>query len=148
MLLLAELLEYLENLLPTMLPIQHTSSTKVYETIAKELKSRKTPGYDLIDSKILKELPKKPLFFITILFNGIIRKAHISTHLKTARIILFLKPGKPPNEVSSYRPISPLPTLSKVFEKLLLKRMKVMINNEELIPQCQFGFRNKHSKIE
>jgi hypothetical protein len=35
----------------------------------------------------------------------------------------MLKPGKPPNELTSYKPISILPIVSKVSEKLLLKRI-------------------------
>jgi hypothetical protein len=35
-----------------------------------------------------------------------------------AQIILILKPRKPPNELTSYRPVSFLPIVSKVFEKL------------------------------
>ncbi|CAD6229611.1 GSCOCG00012115001-RA-CDS [Cotesia congregata] len=37
---------------------------------------------------------------------------------------------------------------SRLFEKLLLKRIKVTASEEELIPNHQFGFRNKHSTIE
>jgi hypothetical protein len=38
-----------------------------------------------------------------------------------------LKPGKSPNELTSYWPISPLPIVSKVFEKLLLNRLLTMV---------------------
>ena len=48
--------------------------------------------------------------------------------------------------MNSYRPISLLPSLSKVFEKLLLKRLKPFI--DPIIPQYQFGFREKHSTIQ
>jgi hypothetical protein len=44
-----------------------------------------------------------------------------------AKIILHLKPGKPPNEPMSYRPISLLPILSKVYENLLLHRLLPII---------------------
>ena len=59
---------------------------------------------------------------------------------------MILKPGKLPNEVKSYRPISLLPVISKIFEKILLKRLKSVIEN--LIPDHQFGFRSKHSTID
>jgi len=59
-----------------------------------------------------------------------------------------LKPGKNPENVKSYRPISLLPILSKVFEKLLLFRLKPIIERKELIPNHQFGFRNQHATIE
>jgi hypothetical protein len=54
-----------------------------------------------------------------------------------------LKPGKPPNELTSYWPISLLPIVSKVFEKLLR-----MVENNRLTPNHQFGFRHRHSTIE
>jgi hypothetical protein len=59
-----------------------------------------------------------------------------------------LKPGKRPNELTSYRPISHLPVVSKVFEKLLLKRLLQIVEMNRLIPNHQFGFRQRHSTIE
>lgn len=35
----------------------------------------------------------------------------------------YFAPGKPPNEAESYRPISLLPVMPKLFEKLLLKTL-------------------------
>jgi hypothetical protein len=66
---------------------------------------------------------------------------------KAAQIILILKPGKP-NELTSYRPISLLPIISKVSEKLLLKRLLPIVEINRLIPNHQFGFRQRHSTIE
>jgi hypothetical protein len=67
---------------------------------------------------------------------------------KIAEVLMILKPGKPPNKVGSYRPISLLPIMSKLFEKLLLIRLKSVITKKNLIPDHQFGFRNQHSTIE
>jgi predicted metallopeptidase len=58
------------------------------------------------------------------------------------------KPGKLPSEKTSYRPISLLPIVSKIFEKLLLKRLKPIIEEKNLIPSHQFGFRNRHSTLD
>jgi hypothetical protein len=41
-----------------------------------------------------------------------------------------------------------LPIASKVFEKLLLKRLLPLVEHANLIPNNQFGFRPKHSTIE
>lgn len=38
--------------------------------------------------------------------------------------------------------------MSKIFEKLLLKRLKPIINVRRLIPNHQFGFRSMQSMIE
>jgi len=56
--------------------------------------------------------------------------------------------GKPPTEASSYRPISLLPIMSKVFEGLLLHRLDETIHIDGLLPVHQFGFRNNHSTFQ
>jgi hypothetical protein len=66
---------------------------------------------------------------------------------KVTEIILILKPGKS-NELTSYLPTRLLPTVSKGFEKLLLKRLLPMVENIGLIPNHQFSFRQRHSTIE
>jgi hypothetical protein len=53
-----------------------------------------------------------------------------------------------PHLETSYRPISILPIVSKVFEKLLLKRFLQMLENNRLIPNLKFAFRQRHSTIE
>ena len=51
-----------------------------------------------------------------------------------AEVVMIPKPGKPPHEATSYRPISLLPIISKLFEKLLLKRLKLIVDEKNLIP--------------
>jgi hypothetical protein len=63
---------------------------------------------------------------------------------KVPQIIIILKPGKPPNELIFYWPISLLPIASKLFEKILLKRLLPVVENNRLIPNHQFGFRQRH----
>jgi hypothetical protein len=91
--------------------------------------------------KILKQLPPKGIVMLTHLFNVAFR----AESWKVAEVVTIPKPGKPPHEVQSYRLISLLPVISKVFEKLILKRLKPMIQNAKLIADHQFGFRQKHS---
>ena len=61
---------------------------------------------------------------------------------------MISKPEKDPREVSSYRPISLIPILSKVLEKIIIKRWRPVIETKQIIPLHQFGFREKHSAIE
>jgi uncharacterized membrane protein YcgQ (UPF0703/DUF1980 family) len=58
------------------------------------------------------------------------------------------KPGKPANEISSYRPTSLLPIMSKLFEKLVLKRLTPILDANHFILQHQFGFRHQHSTLD
>ncbi|GBM51582.1 putative RNA-directed DNA polymerase from transposon BS [Araneus ventricosus] len=65
---------------------------------------------------------------------------HFPNCWKTARVLPILKPGKDPTHPVSYRPISLLPTLSKLGEKLILNRYLTRATKRRLpIPQ-QFGF--------
>ena len=59
-----------------------------------------------------------------------LRLEYWPTSLKIVQIIMIAKPGKNPMDVSSYRPISLLPTISKVLGKLTLKKF-----NKDLNPQ-------------
>jgi hypothetical protein len=59
-------------------------------------------------------------------------KGYFLAQWKVTHIILILKPGKPSKELTSYRPTSLLPIVSKVFEKLLLKRLLPMVESNRL----------------
>lgn len=95
--------------------------TKEAQKAIQNLKGFKVPGYDLITKKVLKELPQKALRFITILLNAILRLEYFPAQWKVTQIILISKSGKEPEEIKSYRPVSLLPILSKVFETHLKK---------------------------
>jgi hypothetical protein len=98
--------------------------------------------------KVLKELPTLCIQYLTQFFNAILLRGYFPTQWKVAQIILIPKPGIPPHKLSSYRPISLLPIVSKVFEKLLLKRLLPLVEHANLIHNHQFGFRPRHSTIE
>jgi hypothetical protein len=96
---------------------------------------------------VLKELPKKAITFLTILYNSIFRLSYYPLLWKFAQIIMVPKAGKPIDDVTSYRPISLLPIPSQVFEKLLLKRLRKDLDLTALLPDYQFGFIAGHSTI-
>jgi len=61
---------------------------------------------------------------------------------------MIQKPRKSAELAESYRPISLLPVLSKLFEKLLLPRLLEIIGRQKVIPYHQFGFRPRHATTE
>ena len=82
------------------------------------------------------------------IFNAVIRLKYVPAQWKKAEIIVLLKPDKSPANPSSYRPISLLPVIGKLFEKLYIKRLNKIVKTKKLIIDSQFGFREKHSTIE
>lgn len=125
-------------------------TTSPYEvaTVIDKLKLRKSPGYDRISSIMLKELPRKGIVFITNLINAAIRLRYVPRTWKRAKMIIIPKPDKPPDQITSYRPISLLSVISKIFEKIIQSRLNEIIAEKNLLPSIQFGFRAKHSTIE
>jgi hypothetical protein len=55
---------------------------------------------------------------LTNLINASFHLKYVSQLWKVAEVITIPKPGKPQHDATSYRPISLLPVLSKLFEKL------------------------------
>jgi len=97
---------------------------------------------------VLHELPHKAVVLLTTLYNSMLRLSYYPLLWKFAQIIMVPKPGKPAHDVTSYRPISLLPIPSKVFERLLLKRLRSDVDLSLLIPSYQFRFRPGHSPIQ
>jgi hypothetical protein len=91
---------------------------------------------------MLQEVPKEGLVNLMCIFNAILRLEYWPKSLKVAQITVIPKLGENPMDVSSYRPISLLPTISKVLEKLILKKKKkgssktINLDSVRLIPQC------------
>jgi hypothetical protein len=105
-------------------------------------------GLNLITARIVKKLRKEGLVNLMYIFNAILQLEYWHKSLKIAQIIMIPKHGKNPIDVSSYRPISLLSTISKVLEKLILKKINKDLNPQDWIPNHQFGFRQAHSTVQ
>ena len=64
--------------------------------------------------------------------------------LKTAKVVpVFKKDSK--LDCSIYCPISLLSNIEKILEKLMYKRLYTFLNNNNIIYNLQFGFRQQYS---
>ena len=61
-------------------------------------------------------MPKKTIVKLTYLYNAAFILKYVRSYWKTAEVIMIVKPEKPATEATSYRPISLLAVLSKLFE--------------------------------
>lgn len=136
---------YLDTPLQLCYPIRHVTPNELRKEI-NNLPSQKSPGYDMIDATILKQLPHKGIMFLLALFNACIRLTYFPSQWKIAQVVMILKPGKRPDEIASYRPISLLPIMGKMLEHIILNRMRKHLS--DIIPEHQFGFRENHGTME
>jgi hypothetical protein len=97
----------------TTLPMKKIRINEAKNVLKHKSHPKKASGYDLITGKVLQELSQKGLRAITQIYNAILRIEYIPCHWKGGQIIMIAKPGKNPEDIDSYRPISLLPILSK-----------------------------------
>ncbi|GBP17106.1 Probable RNA-directed DNA polymerase from transposon X-element [Eumeta japonica] len=113
-----------------------------------DLNPKKAPGIDGISNKMLIELPRVAVRILLFIFNAMLRLEYYPNNWKVAVVKMIPKPGKDLTKAESYRPISLLPTMSKLFEKLLVAKLSPILAERNCIPDHQFGFRRQHSTIE
>ena len=109
-----------------------------------KLKMHKAPGIFGTTNKLIKSL--KPLLLkpLTNLFNDYLRLSHFPSSYKIAKLIMI--PKKPnTNKLEEFRPISLLPTLSKLFESILASRIYKWAEENDKINEEQSGFRTNRS---
>ena len=116
------------------------------EFVMRELQNldvKKAVGVDGLDMRLLKiaaEYISRPL---TILFNCSINTGQLPEEFKTAKIIPIHKGGT--CDPQNFRPISLLPSISKILEKAVHQQLYSYLNNNDLLSDRQSGFRPFHS---
>ena len=84
--------------------------------------------------------------FITHLFNLSLSTGSFPNSWKTAVVTPTVKRGKTSfTDIRSYRPISHLPTLSKLLERFVSRQLRDHLHKFCLLPTSQSGFRPHHS---
>ena len=122
------------------LQITERDIMKSFDTIPKH----KATGLDELPTRILKDcLPciVKPLCHI---INLSLTEGKIPDDWKSARVSPIFKGGDAKDPLN-YRPISILPVLSKVLEKLVFTQIYKYFDDNDLFTDVQFGFRPNFS---
>ena len=78
------------------------------------------------------------------LFNESLTQGIFPSIFKIAEVVPLRK-NDPKDQVTNYRPISLLLTISKILEKLVYSRIYGFLTKSNQLYQSQYGFRAKHS---
>ena len=103
------------------------------------LKPGKAAGLDNISTEMIQHFGPKALAWILELSNSCATSFSIPKIWRRAKVVALLKPGKEPEHPKSYRPISLLCILYKLYERMVLARISTAVE-EQLTPD-QAGFR-------
>ena len=123
----------------------------LYETTEKEignlinnLENKSSSGFDNISNTILKKLKDSIVPPLTKILNLSLTTGIFPDKMKQADVFPLFK-SKNMKEVTNYRPISLLITLSKILEKIMYTRTYNFLSETNQIYDSQYGFRTKHS---
>ena len=108
------------------------------------LENTSSSGHDGISNKLLKLLKIELSKSLTLIINQMITTGIFLDSFKISKITPLFKKGDV-SMLSNYRPISLLPTISKIFERILYNQLYDYFNSNNLLTEEQYGFRTNHS---
>ena len=123
-----------------------TPSLDVVFNLLKNIDEKKATGLDMIPSKLLKMAASIVTPSLTAIFTKSIITGIYPTEWKMARVTPVFKKGEK-SDLNNYRPISVIPVVSKVFEKIVYDQLYQYLNDNQLLSSCQSGFRSLHSTL-
>ena len=113
-------------------------------SIINKLKNKKSRGADNISNQLLKTIKQELCKPLTIIINQMIETGVYPEKFKISKITPIYKKNERTN-IANYRPISLLPTLSKIFERVIHTQLYTYFDENKLLSEQQYGFREKHS---
>ena len=130
---------YLRNANINSLYLNPTNPQEILRIIA-NLKNKHSSGPDCISMYLIKKLGASLVTPLNILINKSIEEGCMPNAMKIAKIQPIYK-SKDKSEIGNYRPISLLSSISKIFEKVIFKRLYGFLEAHSLISNNQYGFR-------
>ncbi|CAB0039391.1 unnamed protein product [Trichogramma brassicae] len=113
-----------------------------------EDKERSAPGPDGVPNMALKlAVATRPDIFLRV-YTMCLETGVFPSGWKRQRLVLLPKPGKPPDEPSSYRPLCMLDTAGKILERIICDRLEAFTERPGGLSERQYGFRKGRSTID
>ena len=123
-----------------------TVAPSVIENMLSRLSVRKASGLDKISADILRHAAPVISGPLSIIFNQSIQTSVFPDRWKNAKVFPVHK-GNAKDDPNNYRPISVLPVVAKVFEKLIYDQVYYYLNENNILSQFQSGFRSGNSTV-
>ena len=118
--------------------------TKSILDLNKGIKAKTSTGFDNLSTKLLKYVAPVLAPVLCTIINQSLNTGIFPNKLKIAKVIPIFKGGEN-NIFGNYRPISLLPAISKIFERVVFNQLYTYFQDNRLIYISQYGFRKDHS---
>ena len=112
--------------------------------ICTSIRSSAAPGFNNISMGTIKECINCIISPLTSIFNLSITTGAVPDEMKTAGVIPLYKSGAH-NVFTNYRPVSIVPVLSKMLEKIMYKRFLAFLDRHKILSDTRFGFSKDQS---
>ena len=129
---------YLKNRVSSSMFLEPSNISEIV-ALMQALDVNKAVGHDNIPAFFIKVSKFVIAPYLNILIDFAFSNGIFPDSCKTAKVIPLLKSGNV-NDLNNYRPISILTCFSKIFEKLLHKRLYEFLNKNNVIIPTQYGF--------
>lgn len=116
------------------------------EDLLNSLDCSKSTGCDNISPKLLKLAGNSIVSPLTSLFNFCIENNQVPHIWKQAHVIPLHKKGDR-DTLNNYRPVSILPIVSKIFERILFKHIYNFFRDNNILTKHQSGFQPQDSTV-
>ena len=107
----------------------------------RSMKNKNSSGLDRVSNRMVKLLPSQYHELLASAYSVLFRSAFWESEWKRARTICLNKCDQPAPSTNQLRPISMLPTFSKIYERLFLLRFNSWTTRMNILPSQQSGAR-------
>lgn len=114
------------------------------EQAINSLKMKTSCGHDCITAQMLRTVKSEILSPLTLIINQSFHSGIFPMNLKIAKVIPIYKKDDS-SQLTNYRPISLLPCISKIFERIMHTQLLKYFTDNNLFFSNQYGFRPSHS---
>jgi len=121
------------------------TNTQIVSKIIRQLNNSNAIGMDGINTQFIKDSVDTISPALTALINLSITTNKVPIVWKTAIVQPIYKNKGEKSDPANYRPISILPVSSKIMEKVVCNQITSHLENNHILSDTQFGFRDKTS---
>lgn len=136
--------DYLSNPPNSTFTFRQIDSDTIDRIISQELSNKSSRGFDGLSTKLVKQLKDVLIEPMTLITNQCLRQGIFPDLMKMARVVPLFKKGDR-ESIGNYRPVSILPALSKILEKVMSEQIIEYFENEKILSDSQYGFRKNRS---